>query len=164
MGLPLLAAGEFARVIPLLEQALKTPSEWIGDHILTAALADAATRQYDEPALRKYAPLAEALALRCGHRLNLAIAHRAWAAAHRLAGDYAPAAGRLDAALRLFDDLGTRWQQGRTWYEWGQLSVAQGDPSRARESHQRALELFESLRAAPDAQRARIALQAIDGR
>jgi hypothetical protein len=127
MSLPLMAAGEFARVTPVLEQALQTPSEWIGDHILYAALADAAAQQRDEPALRKYAPLAEALAQRCGHQLYQAVAHRAWGVAHRMAGECAPAADRLDQGLRLFEGLGTRWQLGRTWFEFGELAVAQND-------------------------------------
>ncbi len=154
-----MAAGEFARVTPVLEQALKTPSEWIGDHILTAALADSAAQQGDELALGKYAPLAEALAQRCGHRLYLAVAHRAWGAAHRLAGEYTQAAGRLDQALALFQGLGTRWQLGRTWYEFGELAVAQDDRPKARDSFQRALALFEAMRAKPDAARAKAALQ-----
>jgi tetratricopeptide (TPR) repeat protein len=161
MSLPLLAAGEFARVTPVIEQALKTPSEWIGDHILTAALADAASQQSDQAALRMYAPWAEALAQRCGHRLNLAIAHRAWAVAHRLAGDYASAAGRLDEALRTFEDLGTRWQLGRTWCELGQLAHAQSDSLRARLHYGQALGLFEEMRAEPDAQRVRELLYAL---
>jgi tetratricopeptide (TPR) repeat protein len=158
MSLPLMAAGEFARVTPVLEQALKTPSEWIGDHILTAALADAAAQQRDVPALRKYAPLAEDLAQRCGHKLNQGIAHRAWAVAHRLAGDYTQAATRLKAALVLFEGLDTRWQLGRTWHELGELAGALNDSVDARNSFQRALGYFEALRAAPDAARTRAAI------
>jgi tetratricopeptide (TPR) repeat protein len=160
MSLPLLAAGEFARVTPILEQALKAPTESIGNHILYAALADAAAQQFDQLALRKYAPMAETLAERYHHRLYLAVAHRAWGVAHRLAGDFALAAGRLDQALRLFEDLNTRWQLGRTWLEFGELAKAQRRPAQARECFQRALDLFVAMRAAPDAQRARGALAA----
>src|SRR5258706_11486099 len=110
MSLPLLAAGEFARVIPILEQALHSDSEWVGNHVLYAALADAAAQQHDEAALLKYAPLAETLAQRYNHRLYQAVAYRAWGVAHRLAGDFALAADRLDQALRLFEALNTRWQ------------------------------------------------------
>jgi tetratricopeptide (TPR) repeat protein len=161
MSLPLLAAGEFARVIPILEQALKTPAEWIGDHDLYAALADVAVRQRDEMALRQYAPLAEALAQRCGHRLYQAVAHRAWGVAHRLAGEYAEAAGRLNQALMLFEALNTRWQLGRTWFEFGELAVAQRELLEARDCFQRALGLFEAMRAAPDAERTRATLKAL---
>jgi|SRR5579859_816779 len=161
MSLPLLAAGEFARVIPIIEQALQTPSEWIGDHIFYADLADAAARQRDEPALRKYAPLAEASAQRISHRLYQAVAHRAWGVAHRLAGEYAEAAGRLNQALRMFEELDTRWQLGRTWLELGELAAAQNELPKARDCFQRALDDFEALRAAPDADHARAALAAV---
>ena len=161
MSLPLLAAGEFARVIPVLEQALQAPSEWIGNHVLYAALADAAAQQHDAAALRQYAPLAEALARRYNHRLYQGVAHRAWAVAHRLAGEYALAAGRLDQAVTVFEGLHTRWQLGRTWFELGELAAAQIEPIKARDCYQRALDLFEAMRAAPDAQRTRAALEAL---
>ena len=163
MSLPLLAAGEFARVIPIIEQALRTPSEWIGDHIFYADLADAAARQRAAPALRQYAPLAEASARRIGHRLYQAVAHRAWGVAHRLAGEYAQAADRLNQALRLFQELETHWQLGRTWYELGELAVAQNERPKARDYFQRALTDFAALRAAPDVDRARAALDALGG-
>ena len=162
MSLPLLAAGEFARVIPLLEQAIKAPSEWIGNHILYAALADAAAQQQDEAALRKYAPLAEALAQRYNHRLYQAVAHRAWGVAHRLAGEYSQAAGRLSQALILFQELDTRWQLGRTWLELGALAGAQSEPIKARDCFERALGLFEAMRAGPDADCTRAALEALN--
>ena len=161
MCLPLIAAGEFARVIPILEQALKTPAEWIGDHDLYAALADVAVQQRDAPALRKYAPLAEDLAQRYGHQLYLAIAHRAWGVAHRLAGEYAQAANRLNQALTYFRSFNARWQLGRTWLELGELAVAQGGPFQARDCFQHALRLFEAMRAAPDVERAHSAIQVL---
>jgi hypothetical protein len=130
---------------------------------LTASLADAAAQQRDLAALRKYAPLAESLALRCGHSLNQAIAQRAWGVAERLAGDTAQSAARLRTALGLFEKLGTRWQQGRTWYELGELAAAQQDRLNARDSFGRALELFEAMQAAPDAERTRAALRNLDG-
>ena len=161
MSLPLLAAGEFARVIPVLEQALKAPTEWIGNHVLYAALADAGAQQSDEAALRKYAPLAETLALRYGHRLYLGVAHRAWGVAHRLAGEYTQAQARLQAALALFQILDTRWQVGRTLFEMGECAAAQHQRNVAREYFSAALASFESLRAAPDSVRARTALAAL---
>jgi len=161
MSLPLLAAGEFARVIPILEQALKAPSEWIGNHVLYAALADAAVQQRDEAALRKYAPLAETLAQRYSHTLYQAVAHRAWGVAHRLAGEYALAGERLNQALSLFESLGTRWQLGRTWIELGELAAAQGETEEASGHFKRALEAFQGMQAAPDAMRARAALEVL---
>jgi tetratricopeptide (TPR) repeat protein len=162
MSLPLMAAGEFARVTPVLEQALKTPSEWIGDHILTAALADAAAQQRQEPALRKYAPLAEALAQDCGHRLNQAVAHRAWGVAHRLAGEYAESEARLKSALAMFEPLNTRWQIGRTLFELGELAAIREQPGTARGYFGDALVNFDAMRAAPDSARTRAALEALD--
>ena len=161
MSLPLLAAGEFARVIPVLEQALLAPSEWIGNHILYAALADTAAQQRDEAALRKYAPLAEALGQAYNHRLYQGIAHRAWGVAHRMAGEYAQAAARLGQALELFDGLNTRWQLGRTWVERGELAAVEKEPLKARDCFHRALMLFEAMRALPDASRVRSALEAL---
>ena len=161
MSLPLLAAGEFARVIPVLEQALKAPTEWIGNHVLYAALADAGAQQSDEAALRKYAPLAETLAHRYGHRLYLGVAHRAWGVAHRLAGEYAAAEARLRQALVLFEALDTRWQVGRTYFELGACSAGQRQADVAREYFMAALAAFENLRAAPDIVRTRTALEAL---
>ncbi|MCC6187711.1 MAG: tetratricopeptide repeat protein, partial [Anaerolineales bacterium] len=90
--------------------------------------------------------------------LYRAIVHRGWGVAHRLAGEYPEAADRLSQALTLFQALDTRWQIGRTLSELGELAVAQGATGRARAYFQQALPLFEALRAAPDARRARAAL------
>jgi tetratricopeptide (TPR) repeat protein len=158
MSLPLLAAGEFARVIPVLEQALQAPSEWIGNHILYAALADTAAQQEDQAAIRKYAPLAEGLGNVYQHRLYQGVAHRAWGVAHRLAGEFAQAANRLDQALALFEALDTRWQLGRTWRERGVLAAAQRQRPQAQDCFERALVLFEIMRAAPDAAQTRQAM------
>ena len=72
-----MAEGEFALATQALELALTSRTEWIGDHDFDAMLADAAALQHDEIALRRYAPLLEELALRYGHLLYQAIAHRA---------------------------------------------------------------------------------------
>lgn len=109
-----MAEGELALVRQILETALQTPSEWIGDHDLYASLADAAAQQRDEAALRQYAARAEETARQYEHTLYEAIAHRAWGVTHRLADDYAAAEVRLLQALDLFHSLQTRWQcQGR---------------------------------------------------
>ncbi len=146
---------------PVLEQTLKAPTESIGNHILYAALADAAAQQRDQYALRKYAPMAETLAGRYHHRLYQAVAHRAWGMAHRLAGEYAQAETRLNQVLFLFQQLGKRWQFGRTWFEFGELAAAQREPIKVRECNQRALAMFEAMRADPDANRACAALDAL---
>ncbi|MCC7355608.1 MAG: tetratricopeptide repeat protein [Anaerolineae bacterium] len=125
---------------------------------LYAVFADLAVRERDEKALRQYAPLAEEMAVRAGHPLYQAIAHRAWGMAHRLVGEYAEAEERLTQALASFQKLATRWQMGRTLCEFAELALAQGDTGAARDYHTRALTLFEEMRAAPDAARTRAAL------
>lgn len=144
-----------------LESALATPAEWIGDHDLYVLLADAAAQQGDETALRHYASCAEDLALRYRHELYLAVAHRAWSVAHRLAGEYAEAEARLRLALDLFTQLDTRWQLGRTRYAMGELALARSDTTAARDAFTRALEAFEELRAIPDAGRCHAALASL---
>lgn len=133
---------------------------WAGDHDLYAMLADTAARQRDEAMLRQYAPLAEELADRYGHRLYQAIAHRAWGVAHRLAGEYPAAETRLEQALALFRQLGTRWQSGRTLTDLGELEWLRGDAVRAHDHFSRALAAFDEVGALPDAARARAALEA----
>jgi tetratricopeptide (TPR) repeat protein len=157
----MMAAGEFAPARQNLETALKTPSEWIGDHDLHAMLVDLAARQRDEAAIRQYAPLAEELATRYDHTLYQAIAHRAWGVAHRLAGEYAAARARLNQALTLFSELNTRWQMGRTLFELGELAAAQTNTTEANDHFIRALAAFEEMQAAPDVTRTRIALEAL---
>lgn len=114
--------------------------------------------QGDEAAIRQYAPLAEELALRHGHQLYLAIAHRAWGVAHRLAGEYAESAARLQQALAICRELGVRWQTGRTLYELGMLAAAQEDRDTARTHFTAAMADFEAMGAAPDLARTRAAL------
>lgn len=137
----------------ILETVLKTPAEWIGDHDLYAMLVDAAAQQQDERAIRQYAPHAEELAVRYGHSLYQAIAHRAWGVAHRLAGEYVEAEARLSQALQLFEGLETRWQMGRTLRELGELAHMQANTTGARNYFSRALAAFEAMRAAPDVAR-----------
>lgn len=153
-----MAEGEFALATQVIELALTTQAEWIGDHDLYALLADAATQQRDEIALRRYAPLLEELALRYGHLLYQAIAHRAWGVAHRLAGEYGAAEQRLHQALDIFRSLGTRWQLGRTHFAWGELAAAHADGVAAHDHFTQAQDLFTTMRAAPDLARTQDAL------
>jgi hypothetical protein len=125
-------------------------------------LADVAVQQRDLAALRQYAPLAEQLASRYDHGLYQAIAHRAWGVANRLAGEYAEAKVRLHQALELFQGLDTRWQIGRTLSELGELAVARAEAATAHNYFSRALAEFEAMKAVPDADRARAALEALD--
>ena len=161
--MPLLAEGEFALLRQHLEAALKknvildfVPS---GDHDLYAQLVDGAAQQRDQAALRKYAPLAEETATRIGHRLYMAIAHRAWGVAHTLAGSYAQAETRFQQALEIFMDYPAPWQIGRTLFEMGELARAQGNTEKGRDYFSRALGAFEELHAAPYVARTRAALE-----
>ena len=129
------------------------------DQDLYAILADAAARQRDLAAIRRYAPLAEELARRDNHKLYRAMAHRALAVAHCLAGEFDDAETRLNHALELFQPLGTRWQIGRTLFEWGELEDAHGNRAGARDYFSRALVEFEAMRAVPDSASTRARIQ-----
>ena len=150
-----MAEGEFALVRKYLEIAVDKTASWVGEHDLYAMLADVAVQQRDEAALRKYAPLAEEFASRYDHRLYQAIAHRAWGVSHRLAGEYADARTRLQQGLELFQQLDTRWQIGRTYFELGELDLACGESAEAREQFSLALSAFEAMGASPDVARTR---------
>jgi len=160
-----MAEGEFALVRQHLEQALPKPALPPGnvapgaDHDLYTMLADVCALQRDLPALRQYAPLAEETAARYGHKLYLGVAHRAWGVAHRLAREYSASENRLQKALELFLELEAHWQVGRTLFELGELAAARKDAASARDHFARALAAFESLRAAPDVERTRQALE-----
>jgi len=153
--------GEFALIRHHLELSVNQSGEWLGDHDQYTTLVDVATMQRDEAAIRQYAPRAEALANSLGHRLYQAIAHRAWGVAHRLAGEYDNAQARLDQALETFNEMGTRWQAGRTLFELGELAVARQQPVEARDYFSRALVDFDYMRARPDSDRTRAALEAL---
>jgi len=152
------AEGEFALVRQILEPTLATPSEWIGDHDLYAVLADVAARQRDQAALRLYAPRAAALARRYDHRLYEAIALRALGVSQRLAEEFESADHCLNQALTQFQQLGTRWQIGRTLTELAELAAAQANPPLARDFLTQALAAFEEMGAMPDVRRVQASL------
>ena len=129
------------------------------EHDTYAVLADTAVLQRDADALRQYTPRLEELAARDNHQLYLAIAHRAWGVAHRLAGEHAAAEARLKQALELFEEMGTRWQIGRTLAELGELAIARSNSEEARDYFSRALAAFEAMQAMPDMERTREALE-----
>jgi tetratricopeptide (TPR) repeat protein len=162
--MPLQAEGEFALVKEQLDKALQLSGQPVKrgtmahDHDVYMVLTDIAALRRDMTALREYTPRLEELATRDGHRLYLAIAHRAWGVAHRLAGELAEAQARLDQAMELFGELGTRWQIGRTLFELGELDRARSDMKKAREDFEHALAEFEKMKAVPDTERARAAL------
>lgn len=162
--MPLKAEGEFALVEQKLKAVLDLPGQPVKrgtmahDHDMWMTLADAAAQRGDGTALRQYAPRLEELALRDGHRLYLAIAHRAWGVAHRLQGEYAQAHTRLDQALEIFNTLETRWQAGRTLFELAHVENAQQNVSAASDYLAQSLNLFQAMRATPDVERTRAAM------
>jgi tetratricopeptide (TPR) repeat protein len=161
-----MAEGEFALVRDHLQAAGSKPVSAKGlsfhDNELYSMYLDMAVRQGDEAALRQYAPLAEETAVRDGHILHQASAHRAWGVLHRLQGEYAAAETRLNQALELFEGLETRWQIGRTLYELAELARAKADPIEARSYFSRAYAAFEEIGAVPDMTRAKAALESLD--
>ena len=165
MCLPLVAEGEFALVRDHLAVAGSKPVSARGllfhDNELYAMFVDLAVRHRDEATLRQYAPLAEEAALRDGHILYQAGAHRAWGVLHRLQGEYVVAEIRLNQALALFQGLETHWQIGRTLFELAEVALGRTDPAEARNYFSRALAAFEEMSAMPDMARTQVALESL---
>jgi tetratricopeptide (TPR) repeat protein len=161
--MPLQAEGEFARIKKRLEPALSLSGQPVKrgtmahEHIVYMILVDSAAMVGDEAAIRKYAPLLQALTERDDHRPYLAIARRAWGIAQRIAGEYDEAEEHLKAALDLFGELDTRWQIGRTLFEMGELELARSNAELAEDYFRQALDAFESVKANPDIIRTRAA-------
>ena len=161
------AEGEFALVKEKLEPALQLSGQPVKrgtmahEHIVYMMLVDSAVRAGDEKAIRQFAPQLEELALRDDHKPYLAVAHRAWGVAHRLAEEYQDAETRLEKALEIFEELGTRWQIGRTLFELGELALAESDGEAALSFFSRAQDLFEELGAGPDVSQTASVLEAI---
>ncbi len=130
-------------------------------HIIYMMLTDSAANLKDADALGRYASELEVLAERDEHRPYLAIAHRAWGIAHRLAGNYDDSEQRLSMALEIFEELGIRWQLGRTLYEMAELDLARSDKAGARDRYSEALAAFEAMGAAPSIEQTRAALGAL---
>ena len=163
--MPLKAEGEFALVREKLENALLLSGQPVKrgtmahDHDVYMMLTDTAAQQYDAAAIELYVPRLEELAQRDNHKMYLAIAQRARGIAQRLAQNYGAAENSLLRALETFDAMGAHWQSGRTLSELGELERARSNTERAREYFARAADEFETLGAAPDAERARAALE-----
>ncbi len=121
------------------------------EHIVYMMLVDSAAIARDRSTILRYAPLLEELANRDDHQLYLAICYRAYGIAHRLAEEYEHAETRLQQALKIFDELGTPWQHGRTLCELGELAKLRGNDELSREMFASALEEFEEIKAIPDA-------------
>ena len=162
--MPVQAEGEFALVKDKLEPAIELSGQPVKrgtmahEHIVYMMLVDAAARAGDEDTIRQFAPQLEELALRDQHQPYLGVAHRAWGVAHRLAGEYSDAEKRLEAALEIFEGIGTHWQIGRTIFELGELALARSENEVARDLFSRAQEIFEEIGAGPDTARTAVAL------
>jgi tetratricopeptide (TPR) repeat protein len=124
-------------------------------------LADVAASQQDLAGIQKYEPQAEILAERYQHKLYQAITQRAWGVANRLAGEYAQSEVKLMNALKLFRELNTRWQAGRTLFDLGELSRVRGEPLKAQRWLAEALSAFEEMNAQIDATRTRAELEGL---
>ena len=148
-----------------LEPALKLSGQPVKrgtmahEHIVYMMLVDAAARVRDESAIRKFVPRLEELARRDDHKPYLAVAHRAWGIAHRIAGEYEKAESRLNQALEIFESKGTSWQVGRTQFELGELALAQTNGAAAHSYFMLAQTHFEELGAKPDIARTAAVLE-----
>jgi hypothetical protein len=129
------------------------------DHDVYMTLTDTAAQQYDAAGIALYAGWLEELAQRDQHRLYLAIALRARGIAHRLAGEPDKAEPLLRRALERFQEMGTRWQSGRTLTELGEVERARQNVLQARDYFARAVAEFEAVGALPAASRVRVALE-----
>lgn len=161
-----MAEGEFALLQTHLEAGLEKSAAMgaaEGSNAdVYALLVDAAALQRDATVLQKYAPLAEESATYVDHKLNIAIADRAWGVLHTLAGDFAQAERRLKRALETFNSYPAPWQVGRTLLDLGEMAKANGKTEQARQYFSEALSAFEGLRATPFVERTRAALASLD--
>jgi tetratricopeptide (TPR) repeat protein len=131
------------------------------EHIIYMMLVDSAAAAGDREMILKYAPSLEKLARRDEHRPYLGVAYRAYGVAHRLGEDFEQAEACLLQALTVFEEMGIRWQYGRTLFELGELANLRGEPELSRERLTLALEAFEALKAEPDATRTRAGLDRV---
>jgi tetratricopeptide (TPR) repeat protein len=123
------------------------------EHIVYMMLVDSAVIARERTIILKYAPLLEKLASRDDHQLYLAISSRAFGIAHILAEEYEQAETRLQQALKIFEELETLWQLGRTLSELGELAKLRGNDELSKAMYTLALEKFEEIKAKPDAAR-----------
>jgi tetratricopeptide (TPR) repeat protein len=156
------AEGEFAQAVDYLESGISAMSHLVAKHDVITMLADISVEHDNLELIEKYAHQAEELANRYDHRLYQAISHRALGAANRLKNEYKQAENRLTKALEIFKELDCTWQLGRTYYEFGQLAIAQDEAAEAKKHFGKAIEHFEEMGAKPDLERTQAALKSID--
>jgi len=122
-------------------------------HIVYMMLVDSAVRARDLASILEYAPLLEELAIRDDHQPYLAVCHRAFGLAHRLADEFEQAEIRLQKALGIFENMGAKWQSGRTLFELGALADQRGQDELAIELYNNAKNKYEELIAVPEIER-----------
>jgi tetratricopeptide (TPR) repeat protein len=144
--------GEFALVNEHLTAAIQLPPVgWnpVGEHEIIVLLADIGALNRDEALLTAYASLADQISLFLNHHLYHAMAVRALGIFTWLQRDHAQAEAQLRESLKLFQQLETRWQLGRTLYDLGEISVDRGRIEQAKEFFSQALTAFEEMGARP---------------
>jgi len=159
--MPLKAEGEFAQVKQFLDEGLSRITEINPDMVFYSLLVDTAVLEEDAKNLKEYTPRLLDQANQNGHKLFKAVALRSLAVADRLDGKYKPAQNQLEEAEAIFQDMETNWQLGRTYYEFGQLMVAQDNPAEAKKQFEKAVHCFESIGALPDAERTQFAIESL---
>lgn len=130
------------------------------EHIVYMMLVEAAVAAGDLQEIERLAPKLEELAERDGHRPYLAVAARARGAVRRMRGEFENSEAALNAALEVFEEMAMDWQAGRTLTELGTLEACRNNQDAAEVYFNRAMDIFERLRAKPAFERAREALNA----
>lgn len=163
--MPLQAQGEFAQVKNRLEPALSLSGQPVKrgtmahKHIIYMMLVDSAVHTRDKASILEFAPILEELAINDDHQPYLAVCHRAFGVAHRLADEFEPAEIRLQKALGIFEKIGAKWQSGRTLFELGALADQRGNDELARELYNNAVLKFEELVAFPEIEKIKTVLK-----
>ena len=159
--MPLKAEGEFALVRKYLAEALSRTADINPDILFYTLLVDSAAIEEDRERLEEHAPWLAKESKRHDHKLFQAVALRAQAVADRLNGKYKQAQEHLKEAKAIFQAMDTTWQLGRTHHEFGQLAIAQDNPSKAKHQFEQAIKLFNEMDALPDLERTQAALKAV---
>lgn len=159
-----MAEGEFALVSEHMETARQRPGQPVKrgtmahDHETYLMLVDSAVQKHDQEGIQKYATRLKELAKRDDHKLYLAIAQRALGVGHRLSNQYDEAETCLTEALELFEQLGARWQKGRTLVEMAELELVRENRTQAHRYLSDALTDFEAMKALPNVEQTQSAL------
>jgi tetratricopeptide (TPR) repeat protein len=162
-----MAEGEFALVAEKLKRSLPLSGQPVKrgtmahEHIVHMMMVDSLCGVEDRQGILLYAPRLLELAERDDHRPYLAVARRALGVAARLAGELEEARRLLNGALDAFNEIGLRWQAGRTYLEMGKLELARGSNEQAEAYFSEALETFRQIGATPSMENARAELEAI---